>query len=425
MPARLYLDTARLGLLTPSARQIQIDFAHLTSEEAGSLYLEHFLRGGFSAWPHSLQERYPSLRHWQGVTSLQGDFSQLTGSSIDAGLLLAQRSAVLLKLAAQLLRQRCRHILTTDLSWPCYQQSLHRQTFLNGCGLTQLPLRRFLFETQADHRIIAARIIRTYLRNGCDGLFLPAVNHQGIRLPIPLIVQQLRQQAPVRFVVIDGAQALGHIPIDFQDQWGDLFLAGCHKWLGAYHPLGLMFYGHSPVASELREDIQAIIGQRSLDDPLLRFTQQLTERRVSRWGETVGLLPLLTAQAALVDCRERQQHPLCSLTIQWRNAERLIPIAQQFGWSALEPASDVRSGILLLQANSASWRRLAPQEWRERFHQVGMAVTAYRQGIVRISLPCETWTDEIDSQLHHAFQALIQSCHHVTQKVPAPFSDAL
>ena len=47
MPARLYLDTARLGRMSPRAQRAQIDFVRLAGEEGCTLYWERFLRDGF------------------------------------------------------------------------------------------------------------------------------------------------------------------------------------------------------------------------------------------------------------------------------------------------------------------------------------------------------------------------------------------
>ena len=49
MPLRLYLDTARLGRMSPRAQRAQFDFVRLAVEEGCTLYWERFLRHGFAA----------------------------------------------------------------------------------------------------------------------------------------------------------------------------------------------------------------------------------------------------------------------------------------------------------------------------------------------------------------------------------------
>ena len=71
VPNRLYLDTARLGLMSPSAQRVHSDFIRLAGEEAGSVYMDEFLCRGTDDWPSWLQRRYPQLNAWQGVARLK------------------------------------------------------------------------------------------------------------------------------------------------------------------------------------------------------------------------------------------------------------------------------------------------------------------------------------------------------------------
>ena len=80
MATRLYLDTARMGQMSPGAQRAQIDFIRLAGEEAGSLHFDEFLRNGFPAWPPSLQDRYPALQSWGGIGTLKKDLKQLAGA---------------------------------------------------------------------------------------------------------------------------------------------------------------------------------------------------------------------------------------------------------------------------------------------------------------------------------------------------------
>lgn len=116
MPPLLYLDTARLGQMTPAARDAQLDFVRLSAEEPSSLYFEEFLRGGFSAWPESYQRRFPGLRNWNGVSGLKQGLLQLAGAPDNWRVLLANRSLSLVNLAVRCQFRVCRNVLATDLS---------------------------------------------------------------------------------------------------------------------------------------------------------------------------------------------------------------------------------------------------------------------------------------------------------------------
>jgi len=95
-----YLDTARLGQMTPAAKDAQLDFVRLSAEEPSSLYFEQFLRDGFSAWPAFYQERFPGLRTWTGVSGLKQSIRRLTHAPDDWQVLFANRSLSLIHLGA-------------------------------------------------------------------------------------------------------------------------------------------------------------------------------------------------------------------------------------------------------------------------------------------------------------------------------------
>ena len=141
----LYLDTARLGQTLPAARDAQIDFVRLTAEEPSTLYFEEFLKHGYDAWPDSHQNRFPDLKPWTGVRGLKKSLSQLAGAPDDWNVLLASRSLSLLQLSARSMFQVCRSVLTTDLSWPTYQDAVSKLALASGGHVTTVPLRDAIF----------------------------------------------------------------------------------------------------------------------------------------------------------------------------------------------------------------------------------------------------------------------------------------
>jgi selenocysteine lyase/cysteine desulfurase len=404
VPARLYLDTARLGLMSPSAQRIQTDFARLAGEEAGTLYLQHFLQRGFSAWPISLRRRYPALHPWQGVGHLQASLKRLAGASPDSEVLVANRSAELMKLAGILLGGTCRNVLTTDLSWPNYERILHRTARRTGSRVTRVAVRRQILRQGADGRELIDLMCQAFIQHGCDGLFLPAVNNWGVRLPIRELVQAIGSRAELRFVVIDGAQALAHVPLQLDRNYCDLLLAGCHKWLRAYNPLGVAFYGHPRSQSYIQFAVERLLASRRIDDPLLRMTEELVSSRTSQYGETVNLLPLFTCQGAVDDCLHG--HDAWDI-LQQRiaNGNRLAEIASESGWSSVRPPDPWRCGISLLRAKNKNHTQMSPERLRQSFHDQGLAVTTYGHDLVRVSLPETPWSAAQRDHLTTAFSA--------------------
>src|SRR5262249_7281392 len=102
-----------------------------------------------------------------------------------------------------------------------------------------LPIRSAVYREKLPARELTALVVRQYRRQGCDGLFLSSVTFQGVRLPVRAILECLSRGTPPRLVVVDGAQAFAHVPEP--PTYMDLYLAGCHKWLRAGHPLGVAF----------------------------------------------------------------------------------------------------------------------------------------------------------------------------------------
>ncbi|MDN5203705.1 aminotransferase class V-fold PLP-dependent enzyme [Fulvivirgaceae bacterium BMA10] len=65
-------------------------------------------------------------------------------------------------------------------------------------------------------------------------------NLVGIRYPIEKMVQMARENG-VEFIAVDGAQALGMVPIDLQDLGVDFYAMSPHKWLQAPKGTGLLY----------------------------------------------------------------------------------------------------------------------------------------------------------------------------------------
>jgi hypothetical protein len=387
MSTSLYLDTARLGRMCPEAQAADRDFARLGGEEGCSLYFERFLRWGYTALPRSLRRSCPSLAFWAGVPAFKNDLNSAAALPRGRPLLVANRSAQLVRLAARLLCLRCENVLVTDMEWPAYLQILFGECRRRGCLVTVAPLRQSVFRDAISQEELIARLAACYRRQNCDGLLLSAVTCQGLRLPIQGLVEALGDRDKPRLVVVDGAQALNHIPLGLANAWCDLFLAGCHKWLGAYYPLGLLFCCRPAVEDSLAGLCREMLCGGELDDPLLSFTTQLENDAPEPYSETVNLGPMFTAAAAvrrvLGSGRSRPEELSCQMA----NAERVADRAARSGWRPLRTSIPTRTGILLLEAESGDTRLAPVERLRERFLTSGVAVSAYDGGIVRTSLP--------------------------------------
>lgn len=402
MDRPLYLDTARLGRMSPAACLAQKDFATLASEAGGSIHLERVLAHGLASAAPQWQVRYPGLSEWGGIACLKRSLRELAGSRPDLPVLLANRSAELMKLASRLLFHRCRNVLVTDLGWPSYHDLLHSEARRTNRLVTTTAVREGILSGRTNETELVERLTHEFRQARCDGLFLTAVSNLGVHLPVEQIVGAVEAASDLWFVVIDGAQDFCHIGSDLRQGYCDLYLAGCHKWLAAYQPMGLGFYGRRRSRQHIDTVLRDMLDSRDLDDPLLRFSRELESDGPGGLGETVNLAPLFACQGAVSDALRRDNTP--SLELRLRNLETVAEASQGTGWSPLLPAPELRSGILLLQAERPKVREASAASLRSTFADAGVVLTAYERGVVRLSMPAEALPSESLGRLRHALQ---------------------
>jgi selenocysteine lyase/cysteine desulfurase len=382
MTTALYLDTARLGRMTPRAQQALCAFGRLCGKEGGSAGFEDLLRHGSDAW----RARYPGLRDWTGVAGLQRSLLALTNLPPGTSVLLAHRSAQLMRLAARVLFRRCTRVLHTDLEWPGYLATLRAEGRRLQRDLVCAPVRAPVFRDAVPAEDLVAQLAAQYRRRHCDGLFLSAVSTEGMRLPVAGLLEALEHTRP-RLVVIDGAQALGHA--DLEPAGCDFYLAGCHKWLEAGQPLGLGFSPRRRSQGLIATVAQEMIDAGELDDPLLLFTRQLERITPGAFSETVSLANLFSSAAAVVTALDAGGTTEFRFAARLDNAEAVARIALDTGWTPIAPSSRLRSGIVLLRADDPRVRAVGPEHVRSAFLDQGVALTTYPDGLIRLSMPPE------------------------------------
>mgnify|MGYP002622571539 CR=1 FL=1 len=384
MPPLLYLDTARLGQMSPAAREAQLDFVRLSAEEPSSLYFEEFLRNGFTCWPSCYQDRFLGLHTWQGVSGLKRGLLQLAGAPADWQVLLANRSLSLVNLAVRSQFRVCRNVLTTDLSWPTYQQVLDHRAAVTGNRVTTTAIREQILRHGWTADDVVERLAEVFVVNHCDGLFLPAVDHLGIRLPIREIVRRIEQVAELRFVFIDAAQAFCQVPISDCFECADFVVAGAHKWLHAYLPMGIGFLGRRRSRGLIERRLQRLRRNARTNDPLLDFTEQLETDDLDNHFETANLASLFAAAGAVY----QQSFLRGRISEVWRLANSSVTSIPRppADWHSLRPAESLRSRIVLFEAQLPVEPAWSADRVRQLWLSAGSVVSGYRNGLARISL---------------------------------------
>lgn len=388
MSTMLYLDTARLGQMSPTALKTHCDFVRLMAEDPSSLYTEQFLFDGATSTP-DIARRFPELARWRGIEGLKQQlrhaFAANTDSSTD--VLLASRTTSLMQLSIRsLLNNGRRHLLLTDLTWPPYRKWIQRFANRNEIKLSMLPLRESIWQHGFPADDVATVILDHMRRTQADSLFLPAVTHTGICLPLPII---LKSTSNVH-TIIDASQAYGHINTSDWSHLAGFTFGGCHKWVRAYLPLGVAFARKPEVSRSYRP-------RRC--DPLSQFCAPKEDR--AGLMETVNLTPLLTASGAMADLSPTaaQNGPAASLQL-------LQPQHSMSPWQVLRSHESLASNITMIQLAKRHLQSQARLALRERLAKEGVTATAYKGGVIRISLPPNQHTNEVRSALLAALTRL-------------------
>lgn len=385
MPTRLYLDSARMGLLSERARLAHLDYVRLAATEGCSLYFSQFLERGFEDWPSPVRRQYPALCDWHGIPELQDSLRRLVGAGRDCQAMVANRTAQLVKLAVRRLCENTRRILVSDLIWPSYRRILELERQNCRVGISTVPVRRHVRRGLIAADALLDLFALDYDRMGCDSLFVPVISHDGIRLPIDAICHRLNQIRPLRFVVVDGAQALGHVTEELGLQQCDIFVAGCHKWLQGHLPMGVAFLPRVSSAQPTIAQAERMMRYSDLDDPLLAFTREMITGRTQAYSETVNLASLFTCRAAITDRGLSPDEIDRQLGHRLRNAKRVKRIAAEAGWSSLPHV--MPTGIVMLRSQCPSVRASAPERIREFFVAHSVSVSTYEDGIIRLAMP--------------------------------------
>ena len=359
--------------MSPSAQRHQQAFARLAGDPRSALYLREFLSGGWGSWPDELRHDYDELEGWRGLDTLKSGLQKLFDASSKTRVEVASRSGMLFSLAARRLTRRCKRLLVADTLWPPYRDRLRVACRRRGSEAVVCPLRETLRRVGCSHDAIVDLFASEVRTRRCEGLVLPLVDHRGVLLPVKDITRHLRSEGRPVSVLLDASQAVGHVPLVLRGGWCDALVAGTHKWLGGGNPLGF-----SITEPSLAEQLGS---EPPITDPLWRFAEELAGKTSPRWGETAGVLALLTAAGALADSGAgviKRQLP--SRLAAKRDVARL---ARREGWSCSAASEGSRTGVLVASPPVNATRQRIEACLRDH----GVVATVTNGKAVRFSFP--------------------------------------
>lgn len=383
----LFLDTARYGQMSPLAQAAVGDYLRCQSEAGISPHLDDLLHHGWNTWPLELQSRFPHLSVWPGLAGLRQKLRQVVDARPQSQVLFSNRSCQLMEFAARLFFGPCRNVLITDCTWPNYESILRRGLGHTGRCVSKVPVRTPLFCRRLGKDDLVELLADEFVRRRCDGLFLPAVDNFGIAFPVKDVVQRISSVAQLRFVAIDGAQAFCHVPANLSQDYCDFYFTGCHKWLGSGLPMGLGFYGKRRSTGYIENRLEQSLTFGFVDDPLLRFSQQLLQESPSPFGETVNLLPLFACAGALCDLEFRSLGRSEDTEHQSRNI--ISEMLADNGWHLHLPHAPFQSAVLVASAPE-SLRTQKAISMRRQFAEHGAYLSTYSKGRIRVALPARS-----------------------------------
>ncbi len=403
MERSLYLDTARLGRMTPCAQQANVEFTRFAADKVCPPYFEDFLAYGADVCPNGFREQFRELAKWPGIAGLKTRLRELAHSPTGLPVILANRSAQLMKFAARWLFRQCDNVLIVDVSWPAYRDILECEGRRADSRVSTVAIREAILFQQATTDEVVSIIDSGFTTMKCDGLFLPAVTHDGIRLPITRIVKSLESiHGPIP-VVVDGAQDFCHTPTKLNTQCCDLYLAGCHKWLGGYYSMGLAFYGRRRSTDLVENLLQQMLSDGELDEPLLRYSSQLETDSLDGTTETVNLGSLFSCYGASLDTAEERESVFQERRA---NAEAIIELSQESNWRLVSPSPEFQSAVVMLESTDSAIRELPAKTLRTAFEQQDVSLSAYQGGRIRLSMPEKPLSESQLHQIQAAFHAV-------------------
>jgi selenocysteine lyase/cysteine desulfurase len=216
----------------------------------------------------------------------------------------------------------------------------------------------------ADSSLPPDSILERYLsalsNTRCSAILVPHVAWlNGAVLPVSRIAAALRRQDPLVTIIVDGAQAVGHLPISIEtchEENSNIdFYIGCgHKWIGGPEAVGFARVGQR-FTRQCRECAEFLASSDLLSDTRVKNVEFL--------GEQIGTNQRGMAKGLLQALRSKEFNDAFYTKLS-SNAERLrVIVATQKSLSFLGPPPSCRSAIVAFmgatdEVTSAMRRRL-------------------------------------------------------------------
>ena len=246
-------------------------------------------------------------------------------------------------------------------------------------------VRRFQFPLGDAPGMTAEDVIRIHaeaIRPDTRVLVLPHVDNMiGLRHPCRGIAQAARE-AGVEWVLVDGAQSAGMIPLDFRAMGVDAYAMSCHKWIQSPKGLGLLYMSPS-----LRSHVPRMWFKTPGDrmDGSARLYEDYSTRA---WPAVVSLTDALTFQAALGEDEKTRRY-----ASMWARVKARVDGDPALAWRSPD-RWDLGSLIMAVEVRGAA----APELGARLLNEVGGVVRAFggELNTLRVSPNLMTTDEELE-----------------------------
>ena len=143
------------------------------------------------------------------------------------------------------------------------------------------------------------------------------------------------------------------------------------------------------------------------------LTEQLQSGCINRYTETVNIVPMLAANAALSSGQATPVKAQSEFRQRLANSDRAAECLSGSSWSPVRLNDTTHSAILLAASNHASIQQTAPDTLQSHFRKYGIALSAYPSGLLRMSMPLGILQQSHLDSLSNAFHAV---SHHSRSK---------
>lgn len=253
--------------------------------------------------------------------------------------------------------------------------------------------RRFDFPLDESGTLDAARVLeihRREIRPETRVLVVPHIDNMiGLRHPISALTAMAKDMG-VEWVLVDGAQSGGMIPVELAASGVDAYAMSPHKWIQSPKGLGLFF-----ATEEMRRVLPPMYfkGGISQGTSARRYEDYSTRA----WPAVVALGDALDFQAALgEEAKVRRYRQL------WTHVRERVEASSGLAWRS-PPAWEDGSVIMAVEPVGAS----APQVGAWLMEEHSVSVRAFGGGLNALRIAPNTFTEEatLDAALDLASQA--------------------